>query len=319
MRLRVPKASPAESKASPAISAPVARGLWLGLLGVTIFAITTPMTRLAVGDASNPQLSPLFVTAGRAAVAGLLSALWLLATRAPRPRRDQLPTFTMAAAGVVIGFPLFLALALRAVPAAHAAVVTGLLPLATAAVGALLLRQRPGIGFWACAVLGCALVVGYAAWQGGGRLVVADGLLLLAVLSGAVGYVQGARLAGPGQGLRPEQVICWILVGSLPLTLPLALWSARSLDGATIGVAAWFGFAYVALFSMWLGFFAWYRALAIGGTLRVSQVQLLQPFLSVLAAVPLLGEAIDAPTVVFALAVVATVFLGKRMPVGAPP
>jgi drug/metabolite transporter (DMT)-like permease len=85
-----------------------------------------------------------------------------------------------------------------------------------------------------------------------------------------------------------------------------------------VRLVAWGGFAYVAVFSMWLGFFAWYRALALGGTLRVSQVQLLQPFLSMLLAVPLLGESLDAATVIFALAVMATVALAKRMPVGAP-
>ena len=43
------------------------RGFALGVLGVVIFAMTLPMTRLAVGAAADPQLPPLFVTAGRAA------------------------------------------------------------------------------------------------------------------------------------------------------------------------------------------------------------------------------------------------------------
>lgn len=288
------------------------RGLWLGLLGVVIFAITTPMTRLAVGDATDPQLTPLFVTAGRAAVAGLLSALWLWGTRAPRPQRHQLREFAITASGVVIGFPLFLALALREVAAIHAAVITGVLPLGTAVVAAVVLRQRPSRGFWVCALAGCALVLGYAALQGGGHLSVADGLLLIAVLSASIGYVYGARLS---IAMRPEQVICWVLVGALPLTLPLTLWAATGVDFGAVRAGAWLGFGYVALFSMWLGFFAWYRGLALGGTVRVSQVQLLQPFVSMLAAVPLLGERLDALTLAFALAVIATVFIGKRMPV----
>jgi len=89
------------------------RGLWLGLLGVVIFAMTLPMTRLAVGPASDPQLPPVFVTAGRAALAGLLSVAYLLATGAPRPQRSQLPTFAICALGTVVGFPLFMSLALR--------------------------------------------------------------------------------------------------------------------------------------------------------------------------------------------------------------
>lgn len=289
-----------------------AAGLWWGALGVLIFAMTLPMTRLAVGPADTPQLSPLFVAAGRAAVAGLLSIAYLLLVRAPWLPRRHWPALAVCAAGTVVGFPLFLGLALRQVDAMHAAVVTGVLPLATAVVAALYLRQRPSRGFWVCAVAGCALVLGFAAVQGSGRLSAADGLLLLAVLSAAVGYVAGAQVSAT---VPPEQVICWVLVGSLPFTAPvmLAAWPARE-----IVPAAWGGFAYVTVFSMWLGFFAWYRGLALGGTVRVSQVQLIQPFAALLFAVPVLGERLDAWTVVCSLAVVATVFIGKRMPVQTP-
>jgi drug/metabolite transporter (DMT)-like permease len=288
------------------------RGLWLGLLGVVIFAITLPMTRLAVGPASDPQLPPLFVTAGRAAVAGLLSIAYLGFTAAPRLARCHWGALAVSAAGTVVGFPLFLSLALRQVDAMHAAVVTGVLPLGTAIAAAVYFRQRPSNGFWACAVLGCALVLGFAAYQGGGRLHAADGLLLLSVASASIGYVAGARISAQ---VPAEQVICWVLVGSLPLTAPV-MWAAwPDLAAQPVRLAAWGGFAYVTVFSMWLGFFAWYRGLALGGTVRVSQVQLVQPFLALLFAVPILGEALNATTVVFSLAVIATVFAGKKMPV----
>jgi drug/metabolite transporter (DMT)-like permease len=285
------------------------RGLALGALGVAIFAMTLPMTRLAVGDAGDPQLPPAFVTAGRAAVAGLLSVFYLLALRAARPARRHWRALAISAVGTVVGFPLFLALALRRVDAMHAAVVTGVLPLATAVVGALVLRQRPSRGFWACAALGCALVLAYAAWQGSGGLALADGWLLLAVLSAAIGYVAGAQVAAV---LPAQQVICWVLVGSLPLTLPAALWWWPAEPAR---LSAWLGLGYASVFSMWLGFFAWYRALALGGLVRVSQVQLVQPFLALLFAVPVLGERLDPLTVVFSLAVIAVVFVGRRMPV----
>ena len=284
------------------------RGLWLGLLGVTIFAMTLPMTRLAVGAASDPQLPPAFVTAGRAAFAGLLSVLYLRFTGAPRVQRRHLPALATSALGTVVGFPLFLSLALRQVDAMHAAVVTGLMPLATAVAAAIYLRQRPSNGFWVCAVLGCAMVLAFAAYQGRGHLSAADGLLLLAVASTAVGYVAGARVATE---LPAQQVICWVLVISLPLTVPamLATWPLLP-----VRASAWGGFAYVTLFSMWLGFFAWYRGLALGGTVRVSQVQLVQPFLALLFAVPVLGEKLQATTVLFSLAVIAVVFISKQMP-----
>ena len=290
-----------------------ARGLWLGLLGVVIFAMTLPMTRLAVGPADAAQLPPLFVTAGRAAFAGLLSVGYLGVTRAPLPRREQLGAFAVSALGTVVGFPLFLALALRHVDAMHAAVITGLLPLATALAAALWFRQRPSPGFWACAGAGCALVVGFALLQGSGRLSLADALLLGSVASAAIGYVAGARLAAQ---MRAEQVICWVLVLSLPLTLPL---TALTWPAQPVRAESWGAFGYVTLFSMWLGFFAWYRGLALGGTVRVSQVQLVQPFLSLLFAVPLLGEPLEPLTVAFALAVIATVFVGKRLPAHRPP
>jgi drug/metabolite transporter (DMT)-like permease len=289
------------------------RGLWLGLLGVAIFALTLPMTRLAVGDASAPQLPPAFVTAGRAALAGLLSIVYLRWAQAGVPARPYWVALAVCALGTVVGFPLFLALALRHVDAMHAAVVTGVLPLGTAVAAALLLRQRASAGFWACAVFGCALVIGFAALQGQGSLSAADGLLLLAVASASIGYVAGARVSAV---LPAEQVICWVLVFSLPLTLPAmaATWPA---DAGTVDARSWLGFGYVTLFSMWLGFFAWYRGLVLGGVMRVSQVQLLQPFLALLAAVPLLGERLEPRTVLFALAVAAVVFVGRRLPVGA--
>lgn len=302
------------------------RGYALGLLGVVIFAMTLPMTRLAVGDAAAPQLPPAFVTAGRAGVAGLLSVLYLLAVRAPPPGRRHLPALALSALGTVLGFPLGIALALREVPAMHAAVVTGVLPLATAVAGAWSARlappavwasdtprrgvapPRPAAGFWVCAVAGCALVLAFAAWQGSGRLVAADGWLALAVASAALGYVAGARVC---LVLPAQQVICWVLVGSLPFTLPAMLWLWPA---APARASAWLGFAYTAVFSMWLGFFAWYRGLVLGGVVRVSQVQLLQPFLALLFAVPVLGESLDGTTLLFALAIIGVVFIGRRMP-----
>ena len=285
------------------------RGLLLGVVGVLIFAMSIPMTRLAGGTAEAPQLSPVFVAMGRAALAGFLSAAYLLLTRARRPSRAQLGPLVLTALGVVFGWPLFLGLAVRQVDAIHASVLSGVLPLATAVIAALVLHQRPSAGFWACALAGLGVVMGFAWWRGAGGFQAADGLLLLAVLSAAWGYVSGARLA---QALTAEQVICWVLVLSLPVTVPLA-W--LSWPQQPVAATAWGAFAYVSLFSMWIGFFAWYRALAWGGTVRVSQVQVIQPFASMLMAVPLLGETLDAMSVVFALAVIAVVWLGKRMPI----
>lgn len=292
-------------------TANIRKGLWLGLLGIVIFAATLPMTRLAVGSPEAPQMSGLFIAMGRAVVAAALSAVFLLATHARLPRRQDWAPLALTAGGVVFGFPLFTSIAMRHVEAVHASVIVGVLPLATAGVGALLHRQRPSTGFWLCAALGSALVVAFAMLRSGDGMAinVADLLLLAAMLCAAVGYGYGARLS---QHMRAEHVICWALLLSLPLTLPLSI---ASWPLVPVKASAWWSFAYVAVFSMWLGFFAWYRGLALGGTVRVSQVQLVQPFLSMLFSVPLLGESLDAVTVGFGVAVIATVFIGKKMPV----
>ena len=287
-------------------------GLWLGLLGVAIFAVTLPMTRLATGTQAAPQLSPWFVTFGRAALAGVLSIAVLAALRAPRPRRHEWAPLAWAVLGNAIGYPLLLGLALRVVTASHAAVVTALLPLATAAIAALVLRQRARPGFWVCAVAGSLLVVAFSVLRArshgnGFGFEWADLLLVGAVLAASLGYIQGARVT---PSLGAERVICWVCVLALPVTLPgtLLTWPAQP-----VAASAWAGLVYVGVFSMWMGFFAWYRGLAMGGALRVSQVQLLQPFLSILAAVPLLGEPLETVTLGFALAVVVTVVAGRKL------
>jgi drug/metabolite transporter (DMT)-like permease len=287
-------------------------GMWLGVLGVAFFAVTLPMTRLATGTEAAPQLSPWFVTLGRAALAGGLSVIFLLATRSPRPQRQHWKPLGMAVLGNAIGYPLLLAYALRVVSASHAAVITALLPLVTAACAAWVLHQRARLGFWLCAIAGSALVVAFsllrAGSHGGGfGFEWADVLLVGAVVAASLGYIYGAQVT---PALGAERVICWVCVMALPVTLPgtLLLWPEQP-----VAASAWVGFVYVGVFSMWMGFFAWYRGLAMGGALRVSQTQLLQPFLSILAAVPLLGEPLDVVTLGFAAAVVATVVAGKKL------
>lgn len=280
-----------------------------------MFAGTVPATRLATGSAEHPMLSAQFITLGRAAFAGLLSALYLLAVKAAWPGKDQWRRILIAGLGIVIGFPLFLGLAVPHVPSSHAAVITGVLPLATALAGALLLRHRASRGFWLCVLAGFALVIHYA-WRSAGAvdgasspgLHAADWLLLLAVACGGCGYVLGARLS---EHMPAEHVICWILVGYLPITLTGSWWTWPEQSGVFTPTVIW-AFLYNAVISMWLGFFAWYRGMAIGGTMRVSQVQLLQPFITMLIAVPLLGESIGVLEIGTGLAIMAIIVISRR-------
>jgi drug/metabolite transporter (DMT)-like permease len=66
----------------------------------------------------------------------------------------------------------------------------------------------------------------------------------------------------------------------------------------------WASLAYLGVVSMFLGFFAWYRGLAIGPMAQVSQVQLVQPVLSILWAALLLGETMTWPTILGGAAVI---------------
>lgn len=285
----------------PAASARERLGLLLGLGGVLAFSLTLPMTRLAV-----TELDAWFVAFGRMALAGLVSIVWLWLARAPRPSRDQLPLLAGCVVGVVVGFPLCSSLAMRTLPASHGAVINGLLPFATALLAALWLGERHGKRFWACAAIGSALVVAFALRHGvevgGGHL-----WMLAAALIGAIGYVAGGRVSTQLGGVN---TILWSLVLALPLTLPTAAWFAFTTPLAA-GASVWGAFAYVTLISQVVGFFAWYNGLALGGIARVGQVQLLQAFFTIGFAALFFGEQIAALTWIVAIAVVATIFIGR--------
>jgi drug/metabolite transporter (DMT)-like permease len=273
-----------------------------GLLGVLGFSGTLPATRGAVGE-----LGPVVMGLGRALVSAALAALVLLATRARRPRRDQLLPLLVTAAGVVIGFPLFAAIALRSVPAVHASIVIGLIPIVQSVAAVVRHGERPRPLFWFASFLGVAAVVFFAAAEGAGKPQLADLWLLFAMISAGIGYAEGGVLAREIGGWR---VICWALLLAAPvLAIPVAVDVAhRSLDVST---RAWAGFAYVSVISMFLAFFAWYQSLALGGIAAGGQMLLFQPILSAVWAHLLLGEAIAPRAWTAALLVLVSVALSR--------
>ena len=281
-------------------------GYLFGFVGVASFSLTLPATRLAVA-----ALDPVFVGLGRAVVAAVLAAIVLAVRHAPWPGWALLPRLALVAGGVVVGFPLFSAWAMRSAPAAHGAVVIGLLPLATAMAGAWIAHERPSRSFWLCATFGSTVVAVFALWRGGGAPQAADGLLILAVASAAIGYAEGGRLARTMPGW---QVICWALALAAPLLMGPVAWLVWR-HGASASPSAWAGFAYVALFSQFIGFFFWYKGLALGGIARVSQIQFAQLFLTLAASALFLGEHLDLTTIAFAGAVAVVLVIGRRMPV----
>ena len=238
----------------------------------------------------------------------LLAGIYLLIIRQPLPTRAQFKSLLVIGIGMVIGFPLCLSWAIQRVPASHGAIVLGLLPLATAVVGAIRAGERPSRAFWAASVIGSVLVVAFTLVTGGGSIQLADLALLGTVVTGGIGYAEGGRLAREMSGAR---VISWSLLVAAPfLIIPVALAIHR--HGVAASPGAYLGFAYISSVSAWSGFFAWYRGLALGGIARVSQLQLLQPFLTLLASALLLGEQITLVAIGFALAIVACVAIGRR-------
>ncbi|MEI9423335.1 DMT family transporter [Mesorhizobium sp. Cs1299R1N1] len=274
-----------------------------GFIGVLIFSGSLPATRVAVMD-----LDPIFLTSARAVIAGLLGLALLLAFREKRPERHDLLSLVIVALGVVVGFPLLTALALKHVTSAHSIIFVGLLPLATAIFGVLRGGERPRPAFWLFSCLGSALVAGFALAQGVTASPVGDGLMLAAIIACGLGYAEGAALS---RKLGGWQVICWALVLSLPIMLVLTF-ATLPPSFASVGSNAWIGLGYVSLFSMLIGFVFWYRGLAQGGIAAVGQLQLLQPFFGLALAATLLHEQVSPMMIVVTLGVVTCVFGAKK-------
>ncbi|WP_218240417.1 DMT family transporter [Comamonas fluminis] len=281
-----------------------ASGGWLnGMLGVVIFSGSLPATRLALRD-----FDPLFLTVARASIAGLLALAIVMLRRERWPQGVQWRSLVVVAIGVVVGFPLLTALALQHVTSAHSIVFIGLLPLATALFGVLRAGERPRTAFWVFSLIGSALVAGFALREGVSAAPMGDALMLLAIALCGLGYAEGGRLA---RTLGGWQVISWALVLSLPLMLLASLWWWPARLGA-VSMPGWLSLAYVALFSMFLGFVFWYRGLAQGGIAAVGQLQLLQPLLGLVLAAALLHEQVSAAMLIVTLAVVLCVAGAKK-------
>ncbi|HVY56393.1 MAG TPA: DMT family transporter [Xanthobacteraceae bacterium] len=280
-------------------------GLALGCAGVVLFGGTLPATRLAVDT-----IDPLFLTAARAAIAGLAGLGLLLVLRRPPPARRAWRDLFLAGLCTIVGFPALMALAMASVPAAHGGVVLGILPLATAAAATIVAHERPSIGFWLASVAGAAIVLAFVLDESESRTVALGDLFLLGtVAAGGFGYAFSGRLSLSMPGW---EVICWQVAGFLPLSvLAMFLLWPHGLPEAPW--QAWAGLAYVSLISQFLAFFVFNAALAMAGVARVGQLMLMQPFVIVALAAVVNGETIRPATLAYAGAVVATVLIGQRM------
>ena len=285
-------------------------GALLGLVGVIIFSATLPVTRMALDG-----FDVVTVTAGRAALAGVLALVLLIAMRRPVPTR-YLGRLALVALCLTVGFPGFTALAMKTVASAHGAVVLGILPLATAIAATLVAGERPSIAFFAVALTGAGLVTLFTVLAAGGiDIGIGDVALFAAAAAAALGYALSGTVARVMPGW---EVICWVVVIALPFSLAVTLFGAGD-QFTTAPAHALAAFVYLGVMSQLVGFFFWNAGLAIGGVAKVGQIQLLQTFFTIGFAALLLGEAIDGFTIGFAVLVAAVVILGRKTRVTGPP
>lgn len=286
---------------------PLAIGLLLGLVGVTIFGITLPATRLAV-----LELDPGFVTFARALIAAALAAVYLVVVRAALPPRDTWVSLVVFGVCVTIGYPLLMGIAMRYAPASHGGVILAVQPLLTALAAMHIAGERPSRAFWLCSLAGTAAAVAYAVLSSAGALELhwADLLLAGAAAAGCYGYAMGGHLTARMPG---SHVISWAVVIMSPVILVLMLGNGLPRDPGKVSWAAWAALVFVGMFPMYLGFFAWNRGLAMGGIAKVGQMQLVQPFITLAAASALLGERIGWMEIGFSVVVVGLVAMGSRM------
>jgi drug/metabolite transporter (DMT)-like permease len=276
----------------------------IGFIGIFIFSLTLPVTKIAV-----QSFNPYFIAFARAVLAGVLAAIYLFSIKAKLPSVRELRQFVIVAIGVVFIFPLYINLAMPEGEASHAGVILGIMPLATVIAGVLLFKERPSLGFWVSALVGCSLVVIYAFINSQGGIQYTDFLLLIACLANGISYAVGGNLS---RTINAKEVISWSLVIALPIN---ALFSMLTFEPSYLqaDLVAWSSFLYLSIFSMFIGFFFWYGGMAIGGIARVSQVQLLQPFCTLLASAILVSEPITSINIIFASLVIATVMIGRKM------
>lgn len=295
------------SGAGAATDERIRTGLLWAFVGVLLFSFSVPMTKVAVGG-----FDPFFTATGRAVIAGALAVLVLAVARAPFPERRFLKPLIYTMVGAVFGWPILLALALQRTTSAHAAVIAAFMPLTTALFAVLRTKERVSAQFWWAASLGTAALVAFSLSRGGaeGGDLVADLLVVGAVLSSSWCYVEGAAVSREVPGW---QVISWVVVLALPITVPASiwLWSTTSASYDTTA-AEWAALIGLGVSSMYLGFFAWYRGLALAGTARGGQVQQLQALLTLVWSAWWLGEAVTVATVLAALVVIACVVWAQR-------
>jgi drug/metabolite transporter (DMT)-like permease len=279
------------------------KGMLIGFVGISIFSLTLPFTQMAVNE-----MSPFFVAFARASIAGICALILLIFTKSKFPNKIQIRRLIIIVIGVIYGFPIFTSIAMKTLPSSHSGIVLGILPLAMSLFAAIKYKEKPSSSFWMISIFGTFIVISYTFIDNNGSLMIEDLWLLFAILFAAIGYSEGGTLA---KEMGSIGVISWALVISLPINL-FASYLFYEINYNSISFQAIISLTYVGLFSMFIGFFFWYKGIAIGGISRVGQVQLIQPFLTIVGAYFLTNEKITTLNILFAFMVLIVIVIGRK-------
>ena len=289
------------------VTARIREGLLWALLGVVLFSFSVPLTKVAVGG-----FDPVVTATGRAVIASVIAVLFLAIRRVPSPPRHLWKPILITMLGAVFGWPILLAIALQSTTSAHTAVIAAFMPMTTAIFAVVFSHEKVTNSFWLAVAVGTTALVVFSLSRGGleGGSLYADLLIVGAVISSSLCYVQGAAVTREMPGW---QVISWVVVFSLPVTVPatLILWW-RTRDSYDTTTTEWASLILLGVSSMYLGFFAWYRGLAMAGVAYGGQVQQLQALLTLLWSALLLGEVVGWGTIAAAVVVVVAVAWAQR-------
>lgn len=272
------------------------QGVVLGCLGMLGFSGTLVATRVAVFD-----FSPATITCARIVIAGMLGLGFLAATKQFKlPEKRLIGGIILMGLGLAVGYPFFLALALKSVPSVHGAVVTGLAPAATAIMYVARGGERQTLTFWVACAVGFTGVLYFAFDAGGGHLSLADGWLFLGLVCVAFAYAEGGRISGE---LGGAVTLSWAMVFLMPAALVGLILTTRALDLTSVQCTSWIAVAYLGGISMFLASVFWYRGLAAGGVARIGQINLLLPLVALGLAALILNEEVTPTAIVCAVTV----------------
>ena len=288
------------------------KGLLLGLLGVSLFALTLPLTKVVVAAIGIYETSFL-----RATLTGLIALVFLVVSRAKLPQsRHEWRLLMPIIVAIGLGFPIGTAYAMQYIPPGQGGVVLGLTPLLTAIIGAHISNQKLSPRFWIAAFIGFIVITLYSLNKNQWTISHGEIGLLVASISAALGYAKAGKLS---QLMDSKDVISWVMTLSLIFNAPLAFLFLGS-DPAGFAEKLFHPVPMVALLllaivTMYIANFFWYEGLSIGGIAKVGQILLLQPLITLFVSFLFFGEAVGVIDYLVCFLLIGIVLYCRKTPI----